>query len=104
MSARKAFATDFLEFVNRSPTHFHAVQTAAEMLQKDGFQALSERKGLAVQPGGKYYFTRNQSAMVAVSVGKNYKPGNPFVIMAAHTDSPVPKVRVCECVSVCVCV
>jgi len=43
--------------------------------------------------GGKYYFTKNQSSLVAFKVGLKYKPGNSFKILAAHTDSPNLRVR-----------
>jgi len=70
------------------------------MLEKAGFKALSERDNWKLEPNGKYYFTRNQSTLIAFAVGGKWKPGNGFVIAAAHTDSPVLKVkpisRVCK--------
>jgi aspartyl aminopeptidase len=55
-------ALRFLSFVNASPTPFHAVHNAIVRLEKAGFQKVLEKDAWedSVQPGGKYYFTRNQ--------------------------------------------
>jgi aspartyl aminopeptidase len=88
-------ALDFLSFVNASPTPFHAVQSAKELLVKAGFQEIKERDSWAstCRPGGKYYLTRNSSTIVAFAVGKKWKPGNPISMVGAHTDSPVLRVK-----------
>lgn len=66
---------------------FHAVDAAVQRLKKAGFTELSERQewdGLG--PGGRYFFTRNASTLVAFAVGQKYEPGNGFMMVGAHTD------------------
>ncbi|OAA56458.1 aspartyl aminopeptidase [Cordyceps fumosorosea ARSEF 2679] len=82
-------ALDFVDFVNASPTPYHAVATAVEILEKAGFQQIHERDSWAssVRPGGKYYVTRNGSSISAFAVGHKWRPGNPVAVVGAHTDS-----------------
>ncbi|KAF5322394.1 hypothetical protein D9619_000448 [Psilocybe cf. subviscida] len=88
-------ATRFLKFVNASPTPFHAVTNAALRLEKAGFQKIREKDEWenTVQPGGKYYFTRNQSALVAFTLPQKWKQGAGLSVVATHVDSPNLKVR-----------
>lgn len=46
-----------------------------------------------LQPGGKYYLTRNGSSIVAFAIGKKWKPGNPIAMIGAHTDSPCLRIK-----------
>lgn len=89
-------AQDFIDFVNKSPSPFHATHEACEILKKHGFQEIKEREswndGL-IKRGGKYYFTRNGSALIAFEVGGKYNPGNGFSVIGAHTDSPCLKLK-----------
>ncbi|KIL70156.1 hypothetical protein M378DRAFT_156218 [Amanita muscaria Koide BX008] len=88
-------ATRFLSFVNASPTPFHAVHNAAIHLEKAGFRKIREKDEweTVVQPGGKYYFTRNQAALVAFTLPHNWTHGSGLSIVATHVDSPNLKVR-----------
>jgi len=81
--------------MSEAVTQFHAVEEAAKILRAAGFTQISEKKDSdwKVVPGGRYFFTRNQSSIVAFAVGGKWKPGNGFTIFGAHTDSPVLKVK-----------
>ncbi|KAF6762716.1 aspartyl aminopeptidase [Ephemerocybe angulata] len=88
-------ATRFLKFVNASPTPFHAVHNAAIRLESVGFKKIREKDEWEKElvPGGKYYFTRNQAALVAFTLPQKWKQGAGLSIVATHVDSPNLKVR-----------
>ncbi|KAJ6157444.1 Aspartyl aminopeptidase [Penicillium chermesinum] len=88
-------AQDFLDFVNASPTPFHAVQSAKDLLAKAGFQEIKEKDSWAstCKPGGRYYLTRNTTTLIAFAIGKQWTPGNSIAMIGAHTDSPVLRVK-----------
>lgn len=88
-------ALDFVDFVNASPTPYHAVQSAAARFEKAGFTLIRERDSWAssLRPGGKYYLTRNGSSILAFAIGRKWRPGNPVAIVGAHTDSPCLRVK-----------
>ncbi|KAH8595831.1 aspartyl aminopeptidase-like protein [Bisporella sp. PMI_857] len=89
VSSAAAKAHDFIDFVNDSPTPYHAVHSAIQRLAKAGFEEIKERDSWSstLQPGGKYYLTRNGSSIVAFGIGKKWKAGNPIAMIGAHTDS-----------------
>ncbi|TFK94700.1 aspartyl aminopeptidase [Polyporus arcularius HHB13444] len=84
-----------LDFVNASPTPFHAVAAAAARLEKAGFQKVKEQDDWEkdLKPGGKYYFTRNQSAILAFTIPQGWTPGAGVSVVATHIDSPNLRVR-----------
>ncbi|KAF2168846.1 hypothetical protein M409DRAFT_20861 [Zasmidium cellare ATCC 36951] len=86
---------DFVDFLNASPTPFHAVRSAKLRLEKAGFKPIKERDSWnsTLQPGGKYYLTRNASTIVAFAIGHDWKPGNPIGMVGAHTDSPCLRIK-----------
>lgn len=74
---------------------FHAVQSAIKRLEAAGFAPIQERESWSstLQPGGKYYLTRNGSSVVAFAIGKKWKSGNPIAMIGAHTDSPTLRLK-----------
>ncbi|KAI5951288.1 hypothetical protein KGF54_004362 [Candida jiufengensis] len=88
------YAQDFIEFVNASPTPYHAVNTVKTMLSGAGFQELVERSTWPkLQKNGKYYVTRNASSIIAFTIGGEYKNGNGIAMVGAHTDSPCLRIK-----------
>ncbi|XP_062232125.1 probable aspartyl aminopeptidase [Phragmites australis] len=84
---------DLLDYLNESWTQFHATAEAKRQLIAAGFKLLSENDDWDLQPGGRYFFTRNMSCLVAFAIGEKYRVGNGFNIIAAHTDSPCLKLK-----------
>lgn len=84
-------AKELLAFLDASPTCFHAVKNMKEMLLSQGFTPLSEREKWDLSPGGRYFVTRNDSAIIAFSIPKDGIRG--FRIMASHSDSPTFKIK-----------
>ncbi|KAI3841807.1 hypothetical protein MKW92_052530 [Papaver armeniacum] len=85
--------SEIINFLNASPTAFHAVDEAKRLLKKAGFEQISERQDWKLQVGKKYFFTRNYSSIVAFAIGKKFVAGNGFHIVGAHTDSPCLKLK-----------
>jgi len=84
-----------IEYLNASWTAYHATYRTCETLRRHGFVEVNEKHDWreALRPGGKYFYTRNASSVIAFAVGKKYQPGDGFVIVGAHTDSPCPKLK-----------
>lgn len=50
------------------------IDQSRKILEANGFALLSEKDDFSktVKAGGKYFFTRNQSSIIAFAVGKKY--------------------------------
>lgn len=95
-AAVPATARDFLKYVDGSTDPFHVVDTSIVLLEAAGFKRLREAEQWDhhLERGGKYYYTRNGSALVAFAIGGKYEPGKGGVhAVGAHTDSPCFKVK-----------
>ncbi|XP_071685519.1 probable aspartyl aminopeptidase [Rutidosis leptorrhynchoides] len=86
-------AGDLVDFLNASPTAFHAVDEAKRRLKVAGYEQIYEKGDWKLEAGKKYFFTRNYSTIVAFAIGKKYVAGNGFHIVGAHTDSPCLKLK-----------
>ena len=87
------FAQLLLDFIQESPTSFHAVESVKHILVPQGFQELPFNEKWSLIPGGKYYVTRNNSALIAFVVGQGVPEKDGFQLIGAHTDSPSFRVK-----------
>ena len=78
-------------FIDNSPTAFHAVQNAARMLEEAGYKKIVCETAAGIRAGGRYYATRNDSALIAFRIPAGKMKG--LRIAASHSDSPCFKVK-----------
>ncbi len=88
----REISNELLNFIEKSPSCFHAIEAIKEELNNNGFEELLESKAWKLEKGKKYYVTRNSSSVIAFKIGEdldNYS----FNMTASHSDSPVFKVK-----------
>lgn len=90
------FIDGLLDFIQASPTPFHVVKKMAEILDDNGFKKLRESDAWGFKSDtaltGKFYVTRNESSIIAFTLGSN-PVEHGFRMTGAHTDSPCLKVK-----------
>jgi aspartyl aminopeptidase len=86
-------ATDLLDFIDRSPTPYHAVAESVRRLEDTGFRAAAETDVWDLAPGDRCYAVRNEGSLVAFQVGEATPAEAGFRIIGAHTDSPNLRVK-----------
>lgn len=76
---------ELLRFIDLNPTAFHVTHALEESLRQAGYTPLAEEDEWTISLPGKYYVTRNGSALIALNLPADF---DGFSLMAAHTDSP----------------
>ncbi|KAF9874984.1 aminopeptidase I zinc metalloprotease [Colletotrichum karsti] len=91
----EAYTQPFVDFLSENPTIFHAVSYFKSKLAAAGFTELPARDSWSdkLQPGGKYWTTRNGTGLIAFTVGEAYKPGNGVAMIAGHIDALTAKLK-----------
>lgn len=84
-------AEKLLTFIKDSPTAFQAVETMKNRFSENGFRELKEEEHWSVEKGGKYFVTRNHSAIIAFTIPEENT--DTFHIIASHSDSPSLKIK-----------
>ena len=87
-NSAEQFNQGLAEFLDASPTPFHAVKSMAERLQSAGFSELDEASDWSLSAGAKHYVVRNGSSIIAFVMGSAALSESGLRMVGAHTDSP----------------
>ncbi len=82
-----------LDFINRSPVSFFAIENVKSILLENGYQEVKENESHKFTKGEKVFFIRNNSSLVALNIGKELSDNFGFHIVASHSDSPCFKIK-----------
>ncbi len=81
------------DWMDRSTCNFLAVDLMADILAGSGFRRLSEADIWKIERGGKYFVTKNGSALFAFVAGTESLADHGVRIISAHSDSPCFKLK-----------
>tara|TARA_B110001452_G_scaffold99663_1_gene82649 strand:+ start:15800 stop:17113 length:1314 start_codon:yes stop_codon:yes gene_type:complete len=90
---KEKFNLALTQFLDTSPTPFHAVSSMVSMLKNEGFTELSEDDEWALEVGSRHFVTRNGSSMIAFIIGQASLLDTGIKMVGAHTDSPCLMVK-----------
>lgn len=79
------------QFLNEGVSPFHAAAAAAKILESQGYVHCPESAAWTLAPGGKYYTTRNGSAVIAWRMPTGALTG--WHAAASHSDAPTWRIK-----------
>ncbi|NUS41244.1 MAG: M18 family aminopeptidase, partial [Terrabacter sp.] len=88
-------AQGLIDYVDASPTPFHACEQAARRLVAEGFTEVDERAAWPTEPGRRY-LVRGGSLIAWDTTGAHGAGAGPaagFRVVGAHTDSPNLRIK-----------
>ena len=80
-----------MAYLDSAHSVYHAADGIAKALQQAGYTQLAEADTWQLQPGGKYYFLRGGSAVMAFCIPEAAPKG--FLMTASHCDRPTFKIK-----------
>ena len=83
--------SEFIDFLDHSPSCYHATANLVEMLKKEGYQQLREHENWLLDVGGRYFMVRGGTTLIAFRIPVKAPTG--FMMSAAHVDRPTFKVK-----------
>ena len=86
------YTKEMLEFIEKSPSCYHAIDNVQKSLVRQGFLALEEKEDWQLEAGKGYYVVRNDSSLIAFWMPDTEEIKG-YHIVATHSDSPTFKVK-----------
>ena len=87
------YIESLLKFMDSSVCNFLAVDTIKKVLVANGFVEKRLEDAFTCQAGEKFFVTKNDSAIFAVTVGSKPVSETGFKIISAHSDSPCFRIK-----------
>ena len=84
---------NLLDFIEASPSPWHAVATIESQLQAFQFEKLEESAAWQLKAQGRYYVIRDDSSIIMFVMGLKPLLETGFKIIGAHTDSPGLRIK-----------
>ncbi|HPE35846.1 MAG TPA: M18 family aminopeptidase [Spirochaetales bacterium] len=81
------------DYIDASPSAFHAVDASVALLKAHGAQGLDERDAWKLEPGSLYYVVQDDASLIAFRAGTKAPADSGFVMAGAHADAPALRVR-----------
>lgn len=81
-------ARELIDFIDASPSPWHAVASTEARLLAQGYTRLEESQRWQLAAGGRYYVVRGGASLIAFVLGSQPITETGFRIVGTHTDSP----------------
>ena len=91
MNEYESVTRKLCDFIAGAPSCYHAITQGTLLLEKAGFQRLSEQEHWELVPGKSYYVIRSGSSMIAFHIP--VRSPHHFQIVASHSDSPSFRIK-----------
>ncbi|MDL2231125.1 M18 family aminopeptidase [Porphyromonadaceae bacterium OttesenSCG-928-L07] len=90
---KREVAQNLIQFIDESPTNYHAILNVKKQLIANGFKQLFSGESWKLERGGKYFITKNHSSLFAFVPGSGNIAEKGFKFICAHSDSPTFKIK-----------
>ncbi|MBI5429218.1 MAG: M18 family aminopeptidase [Nitrosomonadales bacterium] len=88
LAPARTSAHELIDFIDASPSPWHAVASAEARLRAQGYIRLEEGDRWQLAADGRYYIVRGGASLIAFVLGSQPLAETGFRIVGAHTDSP----------------